>query len=213
MNFNIKELRKEYDKEKIDAFVESVKSINAEVIDRGKELIKRLWYLEKTKRYREFDDYEKASFKDFLWEICHIPYNRYYELRYAYHWFPKEAEKYGPQTIQKVKTRVGVVRLPETLKEMEKVLVRAKGGFEREKINEVIDQIAPAKAQPPKSDSKSHWKSMADQYRTKYESLLKSYRLLEKENEKLKEQLERQRTPIETFSAIRNLMEPALKSA
>lgn len=213
MNFNIKELRKEYDKEKIGDFVESVKSINAGVIDRGKELIKRLWYLEKTKRYREFDDYGKASFKDFLWEICHIPYNRYYELRYAYHWFPKEAEKYGPQTIQKVKTRVGVVKLPETLRKIGKALIRVKGGFEREKINEVIDQIAPVKTQSLKSDSKAHWKNVADQYRMKYETLLKSHRLLEKENKKLKEQLERQRTPIETFSAIRDLMGPVPKSA
>lgn len=118
MQYDLKKMKAEYDKKPITECVGLVKKFNDEMIQRGEQLVGLLWYLEKTKRYKEYDGYKKLDFKVFVWEACHITYNRYRELAYAYNWFPVEAKELGPHTIQMIRDRVGVTNMPKVLSEI-----------------------------------------------------------------------------------------------
>ncbi len=212
MNFDMKELEKKYGKEKIGDFIKKIRAINDEMLTRGRELVERLYYLEKTNLFKKYPGYEKQRFQDFLWETCHIPYNRYFELRYAYHWFPNEAEKYGPHTIQTIKGRVGVVKLPQVLKKIDQEMKASKTKPEREIINRVIEKYAPIKEPKLTADNKTYWKTKATDLERKNSTLQNRVTALQKENEKLKEQLERQSGPVAAFLAIKDAVGPMLQA-
>jgi len=201
MQFKIEELKKRYDKKSVGQCVAEAKSLNEKMIQRGEELVSLLWYLEKTKRFREYKGYEKIAFNVFVFEVCHIPYNRYRQLAYAYNWYPVESREYGPQTIQRIRSKVGVVKIPKVLGEIKKKVSKITAPEKkREAIEQVIKKYAPPKKTIPSTDTKAYWKS-------KYEELLEKYKFLEKENDEMRKQLARQRVPLENFMKIRNLIQ------
>jgi len=200
MKYDLKKFTRKYKNKSITECVELAKSYNEEMIQRGEQLVGLLWYLEKTKRFKEYEGYEKLGFKDFVWEICHIPYNRYRELAYAYNWYPQESRELGPQTIQTIRSRVGVMKIPKVLAEIKKAVEKVNDPLKRrEAVNNIIEKHSPPK---PKSrtapeDTKAYWKA-------KYEKLYADYMALLKENKELHEQLERQKGPITAYLSIKD---------
>jgi len=160
MQYEIEDLKKQFDKEAIVAFVVAVKKLNTEMLERGEELIKRLWYLEKTKRFKEHVGYRKAMFKDFIWEVCHIPYNRYRELAWAYNWFPEESKRLGPHVIQTIRGKVGVLGVPKVIGQIDAAIGKLKDhSKEREVVNSVIDRLASKVVKKnPDVDTKAYWR-------------------------------------------------------
>jgi len=200
VKYDLASLKKEYDGKKIDECVTLAKTFNSDMIERGEKLIGVLWYLEKTKRFREYDGYQKLSFGVFVDEVCNIPYNRYRQLAFAYNWYPVESREYGPQTIQTIRQAVGVAKVPKVLSEIKTKLADVKVlEKKREVINNVIKKhTPPSKVVSQSVDTKSYWKG-------KYDDLWKKYKLLEKECEELQAQVERQKVPIESLMKIREI--------
>lgn len=184
MQYELKEMEKQYGKEPIKDFVESVKKLNTEMLERGEELIRRLFYLEKSKRYKEYDGYKKAVFRDFIWEVCHIPYNRYRELAWAYNWYPAESKRLGPHVIQTIRGKVGATEVPKVIAQVEKAIDKLKDTTkEREVVNGVLEKLSqrvPKKA--PEMDTKAYWKS-------KFDAEHKIRLQLDKENQALRDQI------------------------
>jgi hypothetical protein len=200
VKYDLASLKKEYDGKKIDECVTLAKTFNSDMIERGEKLIGVLWYLEKTKRFREYDGYQKLSFGVFVDEVCNIPYNRYRQLAFAYNWYPVESREYGPQTIQTIRQAVGVAKVPKVLSEIKAKLTDVKVlEKKREVINNVIKKhTPPSKTVSQSVDTKSYWKG-------KYDDLWKKYKLLEKECDELRAQVERQKVPIESLMKIREI--------
>jgi hypothetical protein len=199
--YDLTSLKKEYDGKGIDECVTLAKKFNEDMIQRGEQLIGILFYLERTKRFREYDGYQKLSFGVFVDEVCNIKYNRYRQLAYAYNWYPAESREYGPHTIQTIRQAVGVVKVPKVLGEIKTKLNTVKTpDKKREVITEVIRKHTPpqAKKVAQSVDTKSYWKA-------KYDDLWKKYKMLEKECDELRAQVERQKAPIENFLKIREI--------
>jgi len=207
MQYDLGTMKKKYDERKIGDCVDLAKTLNTEMIERGEELVGLLWYLEKTKRYQEYDGYNKQVFKEFVWEICKIPYNRYRELAYAYNWFPEESRDFGPTLIQTIRSKVGVTKIPQVLREMKaKASEITDPAKKREAIYKIIDKYTP-KVEPNKTapeDTKAYW-------RQKHDDLLTRYKALERENEKLRAQIHRQKAPVKAFLAMKEAVLPMMQ--
>lgn len=199
MQYDMKKLEKEYKEKSVEECVVLAKKLNEEMVKSGENLVGLLWYLEKSKRYQEFDGYKQLGFGVFVSEICHISYNRYRELVYAYNWYPKESRELGPQTIQAIRSKVGVTKIPKVLKEIKATTGRIKDPLKkRAAISAVIEKHAVPNSKKIKTieDTKGYWKR-------KYDALLEKTRMLEKENQELRAQIERQKAPITAFMDIR----------
>ena len=200
MQYDMKKLEKEYKEKSVEECVVLAKKFNEEMVQRGEQLIGLLWYLEKSKRYQEFEGYKQIGFGVFVYETCHITYNRYRELVYAYNWYPKESRELGPQTIQAIRSKVGVTKIPKVLKEIKATAARTKDPLKkRAAINAVIEKHTVSNPKRAKTieDTKGYWKR-------KYDALFEKTRMLEKENQELRAQIERQKAPITTFLAIKD---------
>lgn len=186
MQYDLKKLKAIHDKKPITECIKLVKKFNDEMIQRGEELVSLLWYLEKTKRYQEYDGYKNLDFKVFVWEACHIPYNRYRELAYAYNWFPVESRELGPQVIQSIRSKVGVSKIPKVLSEVKAAVAKI---TKPEKRREAIDQVI--KKHTPPSKTKSDVDTKAYYWRDRCMKAESKAKSLEGENRTLREQLKR----------------------
>lgn len=212
MKYDLKELEKEYGKKTEIQCVELAKKFNAEMIERGEQLVGLLWYLEKTRRYQKIQGYKGVSFKVFVWEVVHLTYNRYRELAYAYNWFPVEARELGPTVIQTVRERVGVTKLPKVLSEIKQRVAETKNP---EKKREVMEQIIDRHSPEPKSrvtaveDRKAYWKT---KYEEEHALRLKEKAAYEKEIDGLRERLARQEMPVKAFLAMKEAAQTHLQA-
>jgi hypothetical protein len=213
MQYDLKAMKKEYDSKPIKKCIDLAIKWNQEMIKKGEELVNLLWYLEKTKRFKEIPGYEKMEFSTFVNEICHIPYNRYRELAFAYNWYPEESKVLGPQTIQTIRNKVGVRRIPQVLKEIKlktdkvesdtyKPGVAAKK--KREAITNVLEKYKPKTKPKTVEDTKGYWKKKHDDLLDRYDDLLDRYKALEKELKSANERLEKQSKPLEAYFTIRD---------
>lgn len=198
MRYDIKKLKSQYDGKKIGDCVNEVKNLYLKMTEFGEQLVGLLWYLEKTKRYREYDGYKKLEFKIFVNEVCHITYNRYRELAYAYNWYPDESRKYGPQTIQYIRDKVGVIGVPKVLREIDAKTNKIKDPIKRrEAVFNIIEKHSPPKTAKAHEDTKGYWKN-------KYEKLLADFKALQKENNELQAQIERQKPAVSAFMKMQD---------
>jgi len=200
VNTKLKKLKDEHDGKSVGDCVQLAKELNLQIIENGEKLINILWYLEKTKRYKEYGGYKKLGFDVFVGEICMIPYNRYRQMAYAYNWFPAESREFGPQTIQKIRENVtSIKKLPEILDEIKKKTAKIRNPLKK---REIISGIIKSHSAPKKEsdgDTKSYW-------RQKYKDLWDKYQVLVRENNELSAQLSRQMTTVERIGKIKEVL-------
>lgn len=166
----------------------------------AKQVMNDLHYLETTKRYKEYSGYQKQEFKVFLWEVCHIPYNRYRELWSAFQFFPKESKLFGPHVVQTVKQAVGATKTPTVLKEIKAEFTRTNKIPTRKFINQTIEKHAPPKKEKDTGDTKAYWRNRAL-------SLEKKLSEARKEIAQLKAQLEKNKPFVEAYLALQPIFE------
>ena len=205
MQYDLKTLKLKHDKQPVTECVDIIKRLKGEMDRRGEELVGLLWYLEKTKRWQEHEGYKKLSFNVFVSEVCAMTYNQYRQLAYAYNWYPEEAREFGPKVVQAVRSRVGVLKMPKVLGEIkQKASAISDPLKKREAIYQVIERHSP-KTEPKDNKEVEDWER-------KYNNLLVRYKALEKENEKLREQLERQKGPVKAFLAMKEAAKPMMQA-
>lgn len=213
MQYDLTEMKKRYGNLTAEEAVELVKKLNDDMISRGEELVGLLWYLEKSGLYKQYNGYKKLPFKVFVWEACHIPYNRYRELAYAYNWFPVEAREIGPTVIQTVRNKVGVVKIPMVLGEIKKAIVNIKDpGKRREAMFNVIAKHIPASKKRVKAseDTKAYWRK---KYEDEHALRLKEKAAFEKEISELEARLAKQEGPVRLYLAMKDAYKSALQEA
>jgi hypothetical protein len=208
MKEKLDKLKKQYDGKSVSQCVKIAKNLNTKMIEQGEKLVDLLWYLEKTKRFKEFAGYEKMAFADFISEVCLIPYNRYKQIAWAYNWYSKESREYGPQTIQKIREAVGVTKVPAVLKEIKTKLNTAKPKAvvkKREIVSDIIKSHTPKKV-TNQTDTKAYWKKEAHRWERIAKNHVDEIRELTKEINELKSQLAKNRVPLEAFHQVRELV-------
>jgi len=176
----------------VKRIIKSYKGMN----NNAKQAMNDLYYLESTKRYKEYDGYKKQEFKVFLWEVCHIPYNRYRELWSAFQFFPKESEIFGPHVVQKVKQAVGATKTPTVLKQIKVEYDRIKKIPGRKVINHIIEKHSPPKKETDPGDTKIYWRNQSHSFEKKWKAA-------EKTIVELRLQLNRNKPFIEAYLAAK----------
>jgi hypothetical protein len=218
MKDQLKELKKKYDGKSVAVCVKTAKNFNQKLIENGRELVLLLWYLEKTKRYKEYKGYEKMPFDVFISEVCLVPYNRYRQMAYAYNWFPEESKKYGPQTIQRIRQKVdSVSKIPKVLAEINKGVEKAKDPLQkRQVIHNAIEKYSAPPKKSTSSDTKAYWRSEAKRWEKVAGERWEEIRKLNHEINELKSQLAKQSGSVKKFIKIREFFEnemPAKRAA
>lgn len=156
--------------EQVNVIVKRIINGYKQMNNNAKQVMNDLHYLESTKRYKEHDGYQKQEFKVFLWEVCHIPYNRYRELWSAFQFFPEESEIFGPHVVQTVKEAVGANKTPKVLKEIKGEYDRIKKIPTRQFINKTIEKHAPPKKEKDTGDTKIYWRNCALSFEKKWKA-------------------------------------------
>jgi len=152
---NIEQLKKQYDDQSIDTIEAGASEAKGQQVKARKEFIWRLFYLERTKRFRENQQYAKSTFKDYLYGRWMMRHTTYLHERQAYVTFPKEAEKYGPGLVSKVRRKCDFSGAKKVWKEIDQI--KPNGTF-REKADKVIEKYAKPVPRPKResiSDIKS----------------------------------------------------------
>lgn len=111
-------------------------------------MIKMLYYLEFTRRFRENKEYKDANFKDYLLEVHGMRYNTYLKERYAVLHYPEESKIVSPALISKVVDNCGPRKSKELIQEM--ASIKGKKDF-RKKVDKLINENI--KKKPPKKKS------------------------------------------------------------
>jgi len=217
MQYDLKQFEQEYGQKSDNECVELMKQFYSDMTERGEKLVGLLWYFEKSKRYKKFDGYKNASFKDFVWEVAKIPYNRYRELAYAYNWFPEESRELGPHVIQSVRSKVGVVKIPQVLKEIKTKVDQLKDpAKKREAVLQIVEKYTPKRTavkgvlEETGADTKAYWRK---KYEDEHALRMKEKSAYEKEIAKLEAQLEKQKGPVKAYLAIKDTLSDTFKQA
>lgn len=217
-NLDMKELEKEYGNKTVEECVNLAKSFHANMVEQSEKLVGVLLYLERTKKYKRFNGYAKHDFKTFLSEVCMIPYNRYRQIVWAFNWYPEEARQWGPQTIQTIRERVGVVKARNVIEEVKATLAdkeremakkaKPKPVDRREIIHSALNKHAPKVVAPAEgksgenADTKAYW-------RRKYYDLMDKYNAQSKELAEANRQIAAMRPVVEAWVSVKKNVDEA----
>lgn len=89
--------------------------------ERRKNLILGLYYLERTKRYKENTVYKNSSFETYINNVFNLRYATYNKERFAYIAFPNHATKWGAGLVDKVKRLCGIDKVENIFESIDKI--------------------------------------------------------------------------------------------
>lgn len=190
---SFEEIKKAYDYMKIEGLEESICDVRDLRERTHKTLITVLYYLERTKRYKENKAFAKSSFAVYLRDRFNISESEYRRSRMAYVSFPDEAEKHGVGFVSRVVSRCSAADAPKVFKSIDKLQKDRKTTVT---INDREDILALHAAQHriQASRIKAVKKQNADKPRTEaqpipYSELVRRNAELEKENASLRSEI------------------------
>jgi len=104
---HIRELKKQFDTTAISTIEKEADACIVNHLTARKEFIGILFYLERTKRFKENKTFKDATFGQYISDRFHLLYGTYHRERRAFFSFPHEAEKHGVGVVSKAITRCG----------------------------------------------------------------------------------------------------------
>jgi len=99
-----------------------------------------LYYLRRTGRFRENPVFAKATFDDYLAQRFFISRRQYDKVEWAFHKFPEEAARLGPQTVDLVRRKCGAKQAPRVLAEIKQLDTKSKKPVTIDRVYQVIDK-------------------------------------------------------------------------
>lgn len=140
----IEELQKMYDKMSIAEIEVSAGGHQSCMRESQVEMVKVLYYLENTKRYKENRRYAKASFGEYVDGVFSIREGTYREWKRAVLHWEKEVLKHGVGLPAKVASICGALKAPKVFAGIDQIIAGAKkdGPAVRDKIETLIRQNA-----------------------------------------------------------------------
>jgi hypothetical protein len=108
-------LKMKYDTVSIENLEEICKRFTTKAADYRSEFILSLYYLERTKRYKENPIYTKSSFEIYINNLFNLRYSTYKKERFAFISFPDLAKKWGPGLIDKIRHKCGAGKVVDVV--------------------------------------------------------------------------------------------------
>jgi len=139
-------LKKHYDGKAIEELEDIASNATTAWFENGILFINMMFYLERTKRYKENKRFAKSTFEEYI-RIRHgLQPKKYYRDRLAYVNYPEETREYGVGFVEKVKRKCGVLNFPKVVKDIKKAETNKEPLIQQE-INDIIEKHSTEK--PP----------------------------------------------------------------
>jgi len=130
------------EKKSIEQIETIAESALKESVENRVKFISVLYFLERTKRFRENKQFKNETFKNYITIKYLLPYERYYQERLAYVKTPKEVETYGIGNVVKVNKQCSPLEAPKVFEELNRKVK------EKQKKQKVTDSQPVVLAQP-----------------------------------------------------------------
>lgn len=187
----LQKLKSRYDDVSV-YLIETTAEVNKNTLeDAQRTLVGILFYLEKTRRYKENATYKRTDFATYLKDRFNITYATYSGLRTAYIKMPKETESFGAGVVLHA-LRTCKDKAPDAFKDIRNAQRGRKTPLPRTTMDEIISRHKVT-AEPRMSTQKD-WKATAREWERKYYELLDYSREVEEQLQRAiarKEELER----------------------
>lgn len=136
----IEDLKRKYDGVNINELENAAKGNQHEMREAQVEMVKILYYLECTKRYKENKRYAKATFGEYVDGMFALREGTYREWKRAILHWEEEVLKHGVGLPAKVVSFCGSLKAPKIFAEIDKIIADAKkdGPSVRDKIEKLI---------------------------------------------------------------------------
>ena len=95
-------MKKQYDSKTILEIEGQIEGARETVYDAMVRQIEMLYYLDRTKRFRENKRYKDSTFETYIKGRFNITPNAYHEKRLALGWYPKESKDLGIGTVMRI---------------------------------------------------------------------------------------------------------------
>ncbi len=137
-------LKKHYDEKPIEELEDLASNATTAWFENGILFINMMFYLERTKRYKENKRFAKSTFEEYI-RIRHgLQPKKYYRDRLAYVNYPEETREYGVGFVEKVKNKCGVLNFPKVVKDIKKA-EKNKEPLVQQEINDIIEKHSTVK--------------------------------------------------------------------
>lgn len=165
----MKDLKEKYEKQTIEQIESQIKKDYEKSAKARMDATLALYYLKSSGRYKENPLYSKSSFKVYLEEVHMRRENTFNDEVHAYMNYPKEAVKWSPGVVAKVRRECGAKKEKEVFKEVNKKEKSLKTPIQRHQIQKII--TAHAKPKP-----KRKW----NDYKAMYNAEVKAHQITKK---------------------------------
>lgn len=190
----------------IDAIEENIGKLKESSRDAQVKMYEMLYYLERSRRYKENKRYTKSDFKQYIEDRHGIAYYTYLENRKASVNFRQEVVDFGVGLVSKATRMCGVDKVADVFNEVRKLdEVGKRECVPRKKVEEIL--ILNAK--PEKLIKKEHndWRAMYENEKAEHDRTKALCRSLSKENEALKRQVEKLKESSKIGVLFKQIME------
>ncbi len=115
----LEELKSRYDSVNIGTIEEDCKNAKDISSLHRRDFILRLYYLERTSRFKENKVYENATFEKYIMNMFSLRYSMFNKERFAFIAHPVATAKWGAGLIDRIKTECGAGKLTEVIQAIE----------------------------------------------------------------------------------------------
>jgi hypothetical protein len=141
-------LKKQYDGQKINDIESTVTMYHDLSAANRKDFILGLYYLDRTKRFKENKVYRNATFEKYIGNLYSLKRATYDKERFAFIAHPEAAEKYGPGLVARIKDDCGADKVVDVVKKIE-------DAKDIGTIDKIIVKNAKKQPEPKKAETKS----------------------------------------------------------
>lgn len=111
-----------------------------------RDFILALYYLDRTKRFKENPVYFTSTFERYIYDRFHLRYSDYNKERFAFISHPVASDKWGAGIIDKIKIKCGAGVIPDVIKKIEDI---------KNPTSDKIDKIIEQHTKQPKKEAGS----------------------------------------------------------
>lgn len=145
----IEELKKKYDGKAIAEIESGCKKLVEKSVDNRKEFILGLYYLERTKRFKENKIYANSTFESYIRTMYNLRYNTYNKERFGFIAHPAAAQKWGVGLIAKIQNVCGAGKVSDVMGKID-----ATKNITHEQIGKIIGTNAKERPVKPLVETK-----------------------------------------------------------
>lgn len=137
-------LKKQYDGQPIATIESDFIQYRDLAAANRKDFILGLYYLDRTKRFKENKLYKNSTFERYIGDVFSMKYHAYDKERFSFIAHPEASEKFGPGLVARIKDTCGAEKVNDVVKAIDDA-----------RDVKTIDKIIDKNAKPSKKDRKA----------------------------------------------------------